>query len=158
MQWWAGRDGHAPRYDHLRACLQREKSSATVLALTPGTRVFAGQPIWQARFSGEPDSVLVDQITALIPKALSPTVRESETLVQVYREFDQSGRFVRDVFRDVEADPLPGMVLMRAVAAGGRWCMPDSTEADVQRLIDRQKAAFVRGDRAYRPVDERESR
>jgi len=102
--------------------------------------------------------MLVDQITALIPKALSPTVRESETLVQVYREFDQSGRFVRDVFRDVEADPLPGMVLMRAVAAGGRWCMPDSTEADVQRLIDRQKAAFVRGDRAYRPVDERESR
>ena len=158
VQWWAGRDGHAPDWNPLRKSLEREKCAGTVLALTPGTRLFAGQPIWQVKFHREADPVILDLISALIPPKLSPTRREAATLVQVYREFDQSGRFVRDVFREVESDPLPGMVLMRAVWAGGRWCMPEIDQSDIERLIERQRAAFATMEEPYRPVDERPRR
>lgn len=151
VQWWAQKPGVAPDWQPMRDWLSQQPADAVscCYAMTPGSLVFAGEPIWQMQVADCCDVSLVSRVLA--EAGLDVQLRQPQSLTQIYRQLDEQGRFTRDVMRPLSADPIAGQVLLQPTWLNGRWAAQAMNPQAIDELTRMQRSAMPAQD-AVLPV------
>ena len=133
IQWQAVAAAEAPPIEPLLEQLAAiEPPPPRALALPAGTAVFTGDPVWQVQLphhaeflDGDPTGAL-GRLDALLRRELPCRRLITCSPIQLYRQLDDHGRFRRDLILPLDADPVPGMVLMQTIWLDGRAFLPET--------------------------------
>ncbi|MCC7146596.1 MAG: hypothetical protein IT443_09135 [Phycisphaeraceae bacterium] len=141
-QWWTTLPSHAPAWQGLRTCLETHRFAGSALAALPGTWLATQTPVCSLYSAqGVLDRRLLADLDAALPadfaRKLSPPPPR-----QIYRQLDEEGRFRQDILLPIDADPLPGMVVLQQVWAENRWLLPMPSESETSLWIARQQPAL----------------
>ena len=139
------RQGCAPDWTPLKRTLEQLLRARvhTAQAMPPGTLVAAEEPVWQISLNAPASPADLAALQAAADETNLPmrTVTARHAL-QVYRQLNEQGIFIRDVMLALSAQPIPGMVLLQSVFAHSRWHAHNPTPRQAQLHHARQTAAL----------------